>query len=227
VIDRAEPPPSGLPAVEAPPPHAADIFGGNLSLARRYVGLLATTGVERGLLGPREIGRLWDRHLLNSAALAPLLPTGVSVVDAGSGAGLPGIPLALARPDLRVTLLDPMARRITFLEEVVGELGLDVVVRRGRVEELPRAGVDAVVARALAPLARLVTLALPAVRPGGRLLALKGANAHTEIAEARSALRAFSGARVTLVDAPAGPSTATVVVVDLDADTRISEDRTR
>jgi len=226
VTDRAGDAPPGL-SVDEPPSDAAEIFGANLSLARRYVGLLATAGVERGLLGPREASRLWERHLLNSVALAPLLPNGATVVDAGSGAGLPGIPLALARPDLQMTLLEPMARRVTFLEEVVAELGLEVAVRRGRIESLPAKSVDAVVARAVAPLARLVTLALPAIRTGGRLLALKGAGAASEIGEAQSSLRAFPGARVTLVDAQAGSATATVVVVDLDAGTRKAEDRTR
>jgi 16S rRNA (guanine527-N7)-methyltransferase len=227
VTDRAEQPPPRLPDVEEPPPHAAEVFGANLSRARRYVGLLSTAGVERGMIGPREAGRLWERHVLNSATLASLLPAGASVVDAGSGAGLPGIPLVLARPDLRMTLLEPMARRVLFLTEVVSELGVDVEIRRGRVEDLPEAAFDAVVARAVAPLGRLVTLALPAVRPGGVLLALKGASAAAEIAAARSALRAFPGARVTLVDAQAGPTTATVVVVDLDAGNRKAEDRTR
>jgi 16S rRNA (guanine527-N7)-methyltransferase len=215
VTDRADTPPV---VAEDPPPNAAEVFGPALPLAQRYVGLLATTGVERGLIGPREAARLWERHMLNSAALALLIPAEAEVVDVGSGAGLPGIPIALTRPDLLMTLLEPMARRVTFLTEVVGELGLHVEVQRGRAEDLPPAAFDVVVARAVAPLARLVPLTLPALRPGGRLLALKGASAAAEITAARLALRSWPGARVTLTEVPAGADTATVVVIDLDAD---------
>jgi len=143
--------------------------------------------VERGLVGPREADRLWDRHLLNSAVMAPLLRVGERVVDVGSGAGLPGIPLALIRPDCTFILLEPLARRVAFLAEVVADLGLGdrVEVVRGRAEEHARThgGVyDVAVARAVAPLDRLAAWCLPLLRTGGRLLALKGDRADAEAA---------------------------------------------
>jgi 16S rRNA (guanine527-N7)-methyltransferase len=142
-----------------------------LPLAERYVELLATAGVERGLIGPREAPRLWDRHILNSLALAQEVPDGVSVVDLGSGAGLPGLVLAIGRPDLSVTLVEPLQRRTTFLDEVVEDLGLDRVrVLRGRAESLHgRETFDVVTARALAPLGRLLAWAMPLVGAGGEL----------------------------------------------------------
>ena len=119
-------------------PSAADtLFGSGLEGARRYAEILAGAGVERGLIGPREVDRIWDRHLLNSVAVAELLEPTARVADIGSGAGLPGIPLALARPDLRVTLIEPLLRRSEFLREVVEELGIDVTIVRGRAEERP------------------------------------------------------------------------------------------
>lgn len=124
-MDAAPPTPAG----------AAEVFGSRLHLAERYVEILASAGFERGLMGPRERPRLWDRHVLNSSAAAAHLAQGETVVDIGSGAGLPGIPLALARPDLRITLVEPLLRRVTFLEEVVDELGIEVTIVRGRAEE--------------------------------------------------------------------------------------------
>jgi 16S rRNA (guanine527-N7)-methyltransferase len=159
-------------------------------VAERYAAWLAGAGVERGLLGPREADRLWDRHLLNCAVVGVLLAPGDRVVDVGSGAGLPGIPLALARPDCTVVLLEPLARRAAFLDEVVADLGLAprVTVVRGRAED--HAGTyDVVTARAVAPLERLAGWCLPLLRPGGRLLAIKGARAAAEVAAA-PALRA-------------------------------------
>lgn len=144
---------------QAAPAAAADLLGGQLSLAQEYARLLTTDGVQRGLVGPGEAPRIWDRHLLNCAVVAELVPVGASVTDVGSGAGLPGIVLALARPDLQVRLVEPMARRTTFLNEVVAALGLagQVSVERARAEEcagrIPLAAV--VTARALAPLDRL------------------------------------------------------------------------
>ena len=117
------------------PPAAASVFGDGLEQAVRYARILAGAGVERGLIGPREADRLWDRHLLNSAALDELLDSGDQIADIGSGAGLPGIPLALARPDLRVTLIEPLLRRSDFLREVIDDLGVDITVVRGRAEE--------------------------------------------------------------------------------------------
>jgi len=167
------------------------VFPEAAELAVRYVELLATTGVERGLIGPRETERLWQRHVFNSAAIADLVPSGVHVVDVGSGAGLPGIPLALRRPDLRVTLLEPLLRRATFLVEAVDALGLTDRVRvvRARAEDHAEA-YDAVTSRALAPLPRLVGWCLPLTARGGSVLALKGRTAQEELDENSAELAA-------------------------------------
>ena len=152
----------------------------------RYVDILASDGVDRGLIGPRELGRLWERHILNSAALAQLIHSGSSVVDVGSGAGLPGIPIAVLRPDLKVTLLEPLLRRSTFLTQIVDDLGLRSRVRvvRARAEDHgDRYGV--VVARAVAPLEKLVGWTNPLRTPGGTILALKGQGAGGEVDTAR------------------------------------------
>ncbi|MGH3539193.1 MAG: 16S rRNA (guanine(527)-N(7))-methyltransferase RsmG, partial [Pseudonocardiaceae bacterium] len=144
---------------------AQTVFADRYPLAERYAALLASSGVDWGLIGPREGDRLWERHLLNSAVLAELVPQGCRVLDVGSGAGLPGIPLALARPDLSIVLLEPMARRVAWLREVVTALGLTVEVHRGRAEDpVVRAelgGNDVVTARAVAPLGRLASWSLP------------------------------------------------------------------
>jgi 16S rRNA (guanine527-N7)-methyltransferase len=162
-----------------------EVFGDRLPLAERYAALLTTDAVVRGLIGPREAPRIWERHILNCAVVAELIPTGASVVDVGSGAGLPGMVLAVARPDLNVTLVEPLARRTAFLTEAVAALGLDrITVVRARAEEcagkLP--GADVVTARAVAPLDRLAGWCLPLATAGGRLLALKGATAEVELA---------------------------------------------
>ena len=171
--------------VSAPPPGASAVFGDRLGDAQRYAQILAGAGVERGLIGPRETDRLWDRHLLNSAALTELLDPGDQIADIGSGAGLPGIPLALARPDLRVTLIEPLLRRTDFLREVVDDLGVDITVVRGRAEEQSvrqQVGeMDAVVSRAVASLDKLTRWSVPLLRPGGRMLAIKGERAAGEI----------------------------------------------
>jgi 16S rRNA (guanine527-N7)-methyltransferase len=172
------------------------LFGARLPVAERYAELLVGAGVERGLIGPREAPRIWERHLLNCAAIAPLVPSGASVIDIGSGAGLPGIVLSVARPDLQVTLIESLGRRTSFLEEAVAVLELDnVTVIRGRAEEcggrVPAA--DVVTARAVAPLDRLARWALPLVRPGGVLLALKGSAAQDEVIEHRDAVRRLGG----------------------------------
>jgi 16S rRNA (guanine527-N7)-methyltransferase len=168
---------------------AAAVFGAALGRAERYAELLATEGVTRGLLGPRETTRLWSRHLLNSAVVAEGCPAVGLVADIGSGAGLPGIPVALVRPELTVRLVEPLLRRATFLTEVVADLGLaNVEVVRARAEE-SRWTADAVTARAVAPLSRLLPWCLPLVGPGGSLLAVKGDRAETELAEAAAVLR--------------------------------------
>ncbi|MGH4006806.1 MAG: 16S rRNA (guanine(527)-N(7))-methyltransferase RsmG [Pseudonocardiaceae bacterium] len=182
---------------------AEAVFGARYPLVERYAGLLAGPGVGRGLIGPGEAERLWERHILNSAVLGELVPDGCRVLDVGSGAGLPGIPLALARPDLAIVLLDPMARRVAWLQEVVAELGLAVSVYRGRAED-PRVreelgGKDVVTARAVAPLGRLAGWSLPLVAPGGRLLAVKGATAQEEACRDAVAVRAAGGGPVEIV----------------------------
>jgi 16S rRNA (guanine527-N7)-methyltransferase len=189
-----------VPDVELPGslvPAARVLFADRLPLAHRYADLLATEGVIRGLIGPREAPRIWDRHLLNSAAVMEMVPDKATLTDVGSGAGLPGIPLAIARPDLTVVLVDSLARRTTFLSEVVEALGLAerVSVVRGRAEELvgtvPPA--DVVTARAVAPLDRLAAWCLPLTAVGGRLLALKGASAADEVTEHAVAVGRLGG----------------------------------
>jgi 16S rRNA (guanine527-N7)-methyltransferase len=162
------------------------VFGERLESIERYVDILASRGIEWGLIGPREGDRLWDRHVLNSVAPAELLPEGATVVDVGSGAGLPGIPLALLRPDLRVVLLEPLLRRATFLEQAVTELALGdrVEVVRSRAED-HHGRYDVVLSRALAPLPRLIAWCDPLRTSGGIVLALKGRTAADELAEAR------------------------------------------
>ncbi len=186
-----------------PPPAAATVFGERLEQARRYAELLAGPGVERGLIGPREVDRLWDRHLLNCAAVAELVGDGERVADVGSGAGLPGIPLALARPALRVTLVEPLLRRADFLRETVAELGLSVVVVRGRAEDRAvrdeLGEFDAVTSRAVAALDKLANWSLPLLRDGGRMLALKGERAEEEVAEHRRALSSLGAVDVKVV----------------------------
>ncbi|NLV78199.1 MAG: 16S rRNA (guanine(527)-N(7))-methyltransferase RsmG [Rhodococcus sp.] len=178
---------SGIPAT------VQRIFGERTELAERYHRSLSTDGVERGLIGPREVPRLWERHILNCAVLGELIESGESVVDVGSGAGLPGIPLAIARPDVRVTLVEPLLRRSIYLAEFVESSGLDnVLVVRGRAEQpgviQEAGGADVVTSRAVAPLAKLVKWSLPLIHEGGRMLALKGSSAAEEIERDRAEL---------------------------------------
>jgi 16S rRNA (guanine527-N7)-methyltransferase len=204
-------------AVAAP---SGALFGDRLPLARRFAEHLATSGVERGLIGPREVPRVWERHVLNCAVVGELLPVGARVVDVGSGAGLPGIPLALARPDAHIVLVEPLARRVEWLREVIADLGVAVEVERGRAEEnvVRRRweGADVVTARAVAPLGRLAGWCLPLLRPGGEMLAVKGASAADEIERDRAAVRALGGGPpriercgVGIIDPP-----STVIVVE-------------
>jgi 16S rRNA (guanine527-N7)-methyltransferase len=185
-----------------------------LPALHRYHGLLAEGGVTRGLIGPREVPRLWDRHLLNCGLLAPEVPEGARVVDLGSGAGLPGLVLALARPDLSMTLVEPMLRRTTFLTEACEALGLDdVTVLRGRAEDLVGETFDVVTARALAPLPKLLTWGLPLVAPGGVLLAMKGSSAADEVVAAAAELDAWRATSEVLHLSVPGSSVTTVVRV--------------
>ena len=178
-----------------PGPVARAVFGGRMATAARYLQDLASTGVEHGVIGPREVPRLWDRHLVNSAVVAVLIPRGSKVCDVGSGAGLPGVAIAIARPDLRVTVVEPLARRTAYLNRLIAELGLSSVdVVRGRVDgrgpvvidanggEHVVAAFDVVTARAVAGLDRLLPWLLPLARTGGTVLALKGRTAEAELA---------------------------------------------
>jgi len=187
---------------QAPPATVVDVFGDRAALATRYAEILTSAGVERGLLGPREADRIWDRHLLNCAAVSPLIPPEDLVCDVGSGAGLPGIVIAIRRPDVRMVLLEPMLRRTTFLRDCVAELALEnVTVVRGRAEEhAGRMGADSAVARAVAPLERLAGWALPLLRPGGQLLALKGETARSELESAAKQLPDLGASRWELLD---------------------------
>ena len=198
---------------------AQSLFGDRLPLAQQFALRLAGAGVERGLLGPREVPRLWQRHLINCAAVAALLPRDARVVDVGSGAGLPGLVLAVLRPDLQVDLVEPMLRRATFLTETVEELGLHagVTVHRGRAEDPATqsalGGARWVTARAVAPLDRLVTVCLPLLRIDGELLALKGAAAPAEVAAQAGRVRAAGGSTPEIMNVENGAGLSTTVVV--------------
>ncbi len=212
-------PPSRLEGAEAAAMLFGDrLFGDRLPLAVEYARRLATDGVVRGLIGPREIGRLWERHLLNCVVVADLIPSGASVTDVGSGAGLPGIVLAVARPDLTVVLIEPLARRTAFLTEVVADLGLDhVSVVRVRAEDAVGrlAPAEIVTARAVAPLDRLALWCLPLARVGGRLLALKGSTAADEVTTHRDAVRRSGGGEPVIHSCDAGLLAVPTTVVEV------------
>ncbi len=206
---------------------AVDVFGDRLPVAERYAQHLATSGVERGLVGPREATRVWERHVLNCAVVAELVPDGAHLVDVGSGAGLPGIPLALARPDLRVVLVERLARRVAWLREVLDDLDLEVQVERGRAEEdvVRRRweGADVVTARAVAPLARLVGWTFPLLRAGGLLLAVKGESAQAEVERDAAAVRKLGGGEPRVVRCGKGvvdPLSIVVIVERVRTDRR-------
>jgi len=193
----------GAPAPE-PPPEAAEVFGDRLPIARRYAALLAGPGVERGLIGPREVDRLWERHLLNCAAVGELLEPGERVADIGSGAGLPGIPVAIVRPDVSMILVEPLLRRSEFLHEAIAELGLvSVEVLRGRAEDpavRDAAGdCDVVTSRAVASLDKIGRWSLPLLRKGGRMLAMKGERAQAEVDEHRGVMARLGANDVRVV----------------------------
>jgi 16S rRNA (guanine527-N7)-methyltransferase len=194
---------------------AAEIFGAALPSAQKYAAMLTGPGVERGVVGPAEADRIWDRHLLNCGAVARLIPGRSSVIDLGSGAGLPGIVLAMLLPGAKITLLEPLARRVDFLAECVSVLGLThVQVVRGRAEEHEGHLVaDVVTSRAVAPLDKLAGLSLALARPGGKVLAIKGSSAEAELMKARPVLAriGISDARVVQLGSGADGATATVV----------------
>jgi 16S rRNA (guanine527-N7)-methyltransferase len=186
-----------------------------------FAEILATRGVERGLIGPREVPRLWSRHLVNCAVVAQEatdeIPQGSSVADVGSGAGLPGLVWALVRPDLHVTLIEPLLRRATFLSETVTELSLDdrVEVLRARAEDVPPRTYDVVTARAVARLPQLLTWTLPLSRIGGVVLALKGSTAAVEVEEAEATRATLGAGPITIRRYGVGaidPATTVVVI---------------
>ncbi|MRK00003.1 16S rRNA (guanine(527)-N(7))-methyltransferase RsmG [Aeromicrobium sp. S22] len=198
---------------ETPPPHAAGVFASRLDLAERYAHTLATDGVVRGLIGPREVPRIWDRHIMNSAVVAPRLPQGATVADVGTGAGLPGLVWAIARPDIQMTLIEPLLRRTSFLEEVVADLGLDnVEVLRSRAEEV-HATYDVVTARAVAGLDKLGRWCMPLVRPGGVLLAMKGRSAAEEVSTATATLHRLGATSIVVTTYENGDVPTTVVEI--------------
>jgi 16S rRNA (guanine527-N7)-methyltransferase len=192
-------------------PGATEFFGDDLGRINRYIDLLSTAGIERGLMGPREASRLWDRHVLNCAVVVPRVPPAATVADVGSGAGLPGLVWAIARPDLKVTLIEPLLRRTAFLTEVIDELGLaNATVVRARADEVSEV-FDVVTARAVADLGKLGNWCLPLVRPGGVLLAFKGESASAEVAMWTEAMQR-SGAMAIVVTSYGDLETPTTVV---------------
>ena len=200
---------SGVNEALATPPEVATIFGDRLPLAVAYHESLRSDATVRGLIGPREAPRLWERHILNCAVIGELMDRDSRVVDIGSGAGLPGIPLAIARPDLDITLIEPQLRRVNYLKEIVGKLGLDnVSVVRGRAEEKTtkrqNRGADYVTSRAVAPLGKLMGWSLPLTRQHGLVLAMKGASAHEEIERDQRTISSAGGGECSVVEAGAG-----------------------
>ncbi len=207
-----------------PPPHPLPLGADALAALQVYADLLADEGVVRGLIGPREVPRLWERHLVNCLAAVELVESGSEVLDLGSGAGLPGIVWAIARPDLRVELVEPLLRRTRWLEEVVAAVGLaHARVTRARAEELRgRRSADVVTARAVAPLERLAEWGLPLVRPGGVLLALKGESAAEELKRSRIALARLGTTEAVVLQSGAGWARQPTTVVRVVAGSRRS-----
>lgn len=205
--------PAELKAAEA-------IFGDRLELAKRYVEHLATSGTERGLIGPREIPRLWSRHVLNCAVIEREIAHGSHVADVGSGAGLPGLCLAIARPDLELTLIEPLERRVIWLQEVVDDLGLsNVTVMRTRAElAVGMVNADVVTARAVSALSNLAGLTIPLLAGKGEVVAIKGRSAGEEIEKAAKAIRKLGGVQTSVVvvgeDLLEEPTTVVRIIVN-------------
>ena len=192
-----------------PTPELLAFFGQNQGKIQAYATLLETVGIERGLIGPKEGDRIWERHIANSIPVTTLIPQGVRVVDIGSGAGLPGIVIALARPDLKMTLVEPLQRRVDFLSEVVAELDLPIEVIRGRAE-IVKKQFEVVTARAVAPLEKLIQISWHMIPRGGALLAIKGESAATELATTK--LKKGSTAQVHEISLPNLPVARVVEV---------------
>jgi 16S rRNA (guanine527-N7)-methyltransferase len=211
----------------APPDAARAIFGAMLPVAQAYAELLVGPGVERGLIGPGEAARVWDRHLLNSAVIAELVPVPGRLADLGSGAGLPGIVLAMLLPEAEVILVEPMARRTMFLQECVASLGLsNVQIRRGRAEDLTgQIDADVVTARAVAPLDRLAAMAAGLTRPGGLVLAIKGVTAARELDHALPVLRRLGATGIELVSAGTGRISQPATVIRFTTGSRAGQAR--
>ena len=193
----------------------ATYFGKAYPQIQAYAQRLESEGELRGLIGPREVPRIWDRHILNSAAVVPFLPVRGLIADVGSGAGLPGIVVAALRPESTVYLIEPMERRCAWLTEIARDLGLaNIEVKRGRAEEFHGAfECDAVTSRAVASLDKLVRMSMPLVRPGGEMIVLKGRSVANEIDPARKVIRKFKGSEPEIIDAPTihGVESTTVV----------------
>jgi 16S rRNA (guanine527-N7)-methyltransferase len=209
------------------PAVAEKLFGARLPQAEAYAEALATSGVERGLLGPREVSRIWDRHILNCVVAGELIPDGLHLADVGSGAGLPGLPLAIARPDLSITLVEPLLRRVAWLEEVTEQLELtnvEVIRARANVVAESLRDFDVVTARAVAPLPTLIDWCLPLTRPDGAFLALKGETAAQELETSESLLQALGAREWSLALCGEGilelPTTVVRVVAGPHADSR-------
>ncbi|MCS4485135.1 16S rRNA (guanine(527)-N(7))-methyltransferase RsmG [Gleimia sp. 6138-11-ORH1] len=203
--------------VEIPNQAAIDLFDLSYSAVEHFAQMLIEEGETRGLIGPRELPRLWSRHLVNSAAIVPFIPADAQMLDVGSGAGFPGVVAAIMRPDVDVHLVEPMLRRIEWLADVVEELGLDnVTLHQKRAEELHGHGkADIVTSRAVANLSKLIPITLPLVRGGGSLLALKGRKAKDEVAQARRLFKKFGVVKATVHEVPSVMEDESTMVVQL------------
>ncbi len=187
------------PELEAEPDVAQSLFGDRIGLARAYTADLARRGEELGLIGPLELPRLWSRHIINCALVAPLLRPGI-VGDIGSGAGLPGLVLAIARPDVQLVLIEPMERRVDWLRSESADLGLDnVTVVRARAEEASQESLDQVTARAVTALTKLIPLTAPLLKQGGEMIFMKGSRVDEEISASQKVIRKFHLSAVEVI----------------------------